>query len=108
MVDAVAGATQETGEKKDSSLTMPPLKMSALPAWGMGMAMGEVIAGGFQESNPEFMAALVDSGMTAEDFTNVMQGLMVQVTKSLGEATDYLKELDDDEEGCAATEVYNQ
>jgi hypothetical protein len=36
-----------------------------------------------------------------------MQGVMVQVTKGLGESTEFLKELDDDE-GCAGTAIFKQ
>jgi hypothetical protein len=108
VVNQLTANTQGAGEEQNTSVTMPPLKMSALPAWGMGMAMGEFIAGGIQENNPEFIASLEESGLSAEDFQNVMQGLMTQVTKTLGESTDFLKELDDAEEGCAATEIYNQ
>ena len=109
MVDAIAAAATANAqgeEHDDTSHVMPPLKMSAVPAWAMGMALGETIANGMIESNPEFMAGLEESGMDAEDLTNLMQGLMVEVTKTMGEATDFLKELDDDEEGSAAMEIY--
>jgi hypothetical protein len=44
--------------------------------------------------------------MTAEDFTSIMQGLMSEVTKSIAKTTDFLDELDDGEEGCAATAIF--
>lgn len=110
MVDAIAGATagsaQGTEENESTFTPLPPLKMSAIPAWGAGMALGANIAGGILEANPDFLSALEEGGMTAEDFTSIMQGLMGQVTKSMARTTDFLDELDDGEEGCAATAIF--
>jgi hypothetical protein len=110
MVDAIAGATagsaQGAEEKKSTFTPIPPMKMSAIPAWGAGLGMGANIASGILEANPDFLSALEESGMTAEDFTSIMQGLMGQVTKSVARSTDFLDELDDGEEGCAATEIF--
>jgi hypothetical protein len=106
-VTAQAATAQQAEEDNKFNAPNPPLKISAIPAWGVGLAMGEVLAGGFMESDPEFMAAIEASGLAAEEFTNVMQGVMVQVTKGLGESTEFLKELDDDE-GCAGTAIFKQ
>jgi hypothetical protein len=94
-------------EDKQSTSPLPPLKSSALPAWTMGMAMGEVVAAGLIESDPEFAAAIEASGLTMEDFTNVMKGVMVQATKSLGRSADFIKETGDDD-GCAGTAIFKQ
>lgn len=101
MADAV-GAVQ--AEEK-YSLPNPPLKMSEIPAWGMGLGLGEKIAEGFKKSHPDLIAALAKNDLTEADFTNLMKGLMVQVTKSMQGSTDALKEMDDDD-GCAATAIY--
>ncbi|MEJ2639043.1 MAG: hypothetical protein P8010_05660 [Desulfosarcinaceae bacterium] len=110
MVDAIAGTAaggaQGTGEEKSTFTPIPPMKMSAIPAWGAGMGMGANIAGGILEAHPDFLSALEEGGMTAEDFTSIMQGLMSEVTKSIAKTTDFLDELDDGEEGCAATAIF--
>jgi hypothetical protein len=110
MVDAIAGATAGSvpgaEEEKSTFTPMPPLKMSAIPTWSAGMAMGVNIANGILKANPDFLSALEEGGMTAEDFTSIMQGLMGQVTKSIASSTNFLEELDDGDEDCAATAIF--
>jgi hypothetical protein len=97
---------QQAEEDKKPNLPTPPMKISELPAWGLGLSMGEVLAKGYLESHSEFRAALEAGGLTEEDFTKIMQNLMAAVTKSLAKSTDFLKEFDDDDDSCAATNIY--
>jgi hypothetical protein len=102
-------AVQTAGNRDEqpqgaSSIVPPPSNMSGMPAWGMSIGIGKSLSESLLENFPE----LAGTEEEKEALTSLMQSMMNQVTKSLAESLDYLKELDDDEEKCAATTIYNQ
>jgi len=82
----------------------PPTTMSKIPAWATGMAIGEVLGEGFIED--EAWAGFLggDAGVSeemAEGVTAMFQNLMSQVMSTLGSSTDFLDEMDDEENPAA-------
>lgn len=99
------GNTNQAGSINQSSITPPPSgKMSDVSAWALSIGLGSSLADSLLEKCPELASSEEDKAK----LSSLMQGMMNQVTKSLGNAADFLKELDDDEDKCAATAIYAQ
>jgi hypothetical protein len=89
MAEAVEGAA--------ISPPSPPIQASKLPGWATGMALGQVMAEQFVEKNSAWgeLAGSFEGG--AEAVTAVFQHLMCQVMSTMGKSTDYLEEMDDED-----------
>jgi hypothetical protein len=121
MVEGIAGAlggaaaaenAQTTGNGnpasgkmggKHGTFQVPVTTMSEYPSVAMGMSLGNVLASGMLENNPKWKAAFEGH---EEDLAQLMQTLMSEVTRKAGKSLDFLKEKDDEEDRCAATEMY--
>ena len=80
----------------------PPNSLSGIPSWSHGIGMGEVLSESVLDKFPE----LAESEKSKKEVKAVMQMMMTEVTKTIGKSIESLKELDDDEEKCAAATFF--
>jgi hypothetical protein len=79
----------------------PPTEVSKLPAWATGMAVGELMAEQFIETNDAWAEFVGGDEEMAEGVAAVFQHLMSNVMQSIQDSTDYLEEMDDEENPAA-------
>lgn len=86
-------------EGSEGCTIIPPTQMAQIPAWGVGMALGECIAEDLLANDAEM--AKVAEEMGEEKFVELQQNLMCEVMSCMGKATNFLEELDEDDDNGA-------